>query len=336
MDLKDAMCHDPIVGVEQVVETEHGPGAREALALPSPPTVTPAQGAAHCLTNLPFHPGCPICVACRRPNTHHRQAHESERVIPLLVADYCYVKATGGETLQTMLVMRVYPYKRFFACLTPHKGAYPPLTKRIAQCLKDTGPIQFAYRCDGESAIDTSLDAASLDSARKGVRVHPDEFRQPFDPNDCAEHVVDEDEPDAPTEMLKQTSGHGPVVANPELAHPGGTPSNGLAKRAVQAIEDHSRTILAALEARIKVPIPADHAIVAWGVEHTAYVLNKDQVGPDGRTAFGRQHGTATRERVREFGERILWYVPKRIRSELDQTWRHGFLGGARLRATKT
>ena len=72
VDLKYVMFHDPIVGVEQIVETEHGPGAREAKPLPSPPTFTPAQRAKHCLTHLPFHPGCPMCVACRQPNTHHR------------------------------------------------------------------------------------------------------------------------------------------------------------------------------------------------------------------------------------------------------------------------
>ena len=146
VDLKDALFSDPIVGTEQVLQDEHGPGAIAARLLPSPPSFTPAQWARHCLTHLPFHPGCPICVACRRPNSHHRQTHECERVIPLLVADYCYVKSTGDEQLQTVLVMRLYPYKIYFACVTPQKGLHWPRVYRTAKFLKDTGLVRVAYR----------------------------------------------------------------------------------------------------------------------------------------------------------------------------------------------
>ena len=133
--------NDPIIGTEQIVEDEHGPGAREARPLPSPPSVTPAQWAKHCITHLPFQPGCPICVSCRRPNTHHRQAHEAERTIPLLVADYCYVQATGDDALQTMLVMRLYPCKRFFSRLTPSQRGVP------SACAKDCSMFEGHRAC---------------------------------------------------------------------------------------------------------------------------------------------------------------------------------------------
>ena len=65
-----------------------------------------------------------------------------------------------------------------------------------------------------------------------------------------------------------------------------------------------------------------------WLIEHTAYVLNKFGLGSDGKTPYGRLHGREGRERMCEFGERIQWYVPKKLRSKLDQRWRYGiFLG---------
>ena len=111
VNLKDALFDDPIIGHGQTLLDEHGPGALEPLPLATPPTMTPAQRAKHNLTHLPYHPGCPICVATRRPNTHHQRSHENERTIPLLVADYCFVKTSGDVALQTIPVLRLYPCK---------------------------------------------------------------------------------------------------------------------------------------------------------------------------------------------------------------------------------
>ena len=78
------------------------------------------------------------------------------------------------------------------------------------------------------------------------------------------------------------------------------------------------------MKARLSSSRPVTH----WLVEHTAYVLNKFALGPDGRTAYGRLHGREGRERMCEFWERIMWFVPKELRSKLDQRWRYGiFLG---------
>ena len=63
-------------------------------------------------------------------------------------------------------------------------------------------------------------------------------------------------------------------------------------------------------------------------IEHTAWVLNKFHLEADGRTGYGRLHGREGRENVCGFGERIMWFVPKKLRGKLDQRWRYGtFLG---------
>ena len=88
------------------------------------------------------------------------------------------------------------------------------------------------------------------------------------------------------------------------------------------------RTLKVALESRLKARMSSSHPVMQWLVEHTAFVLNSYALGSDGKTPYGRLHGREGRERMCEFGERIQWYVPKKMRSKLDQRWRYGiFLG---------
>ena len=86
-----------------------------------------------------------------------------------------------------------------------------------------------------------------------------------------------------------------------------------------------------ALESRIGVTISSDHDIVAWIVEHAAVIVNKGQVGADGKTAYERLKGKPAHLCGLEFGERILWKsnVPARERrNKMDADWKHGvFLG---------
>ena len=194
------------------------------------------------------------------------------------------------------------------------KGVCPPLAHRIVQFLHDTGLTRFAYRCDRESAINAMLQSAILESARKGVRVKSDLVDDLEEPLDIAE---DDDEPDIPEDVPKPPASQSPIVAVPELTHPGESQTNGLAERAVQAIEDQARTLLVALEARIKVPIPSNHAVLTWVVEHAAYLLNRFQLGPDGFTPFGRLHGKESRDCICELGGRILWFV----RRKCEPSW---------------
>ena len=89
----DVALGDHIVGTEKVLYDQHGPGALEVDPMKVPNDLTPAQWAKHCVTHLPYHPGCSICRSCKRPNTRHLRSHEHERQIPLLVGDYGTLRA---------------------------------------------------------------------------------------------------------------------------------------------------------------------------------------------------------------------------------------------------
>ena len=111
VDMKLALLDEPIVGVEQVIHDAHGPGALKPRALPSPKPMTAAQKAIRDLSHLPHDPACPICAAGRGLNLPHQVSNEHLRIIPLLVADYCFIKFAGDSSLQTVLVMRLHPYR---------------------------------------------------------------------------------------------------------------------------------------------------------------------------------------------------------------------------------
>ena len=120
-------------------------------------------------------------------------------------------------------------------------------------------------------------------------------------------------------------------TAAPEMTHPGESQSNGLAERSVGIWEDQFRTLKHALELRLKHRLPLNHPVTSWLVVHTAWVSNNLHLDADGRTAYGKSHGREGHERVCEFGERIMWFVPKRLRAKLDQRWRCGIVRGRSL-----
>ena len=117
VDFSRAMLDDPIIGVEAVTEDEHGPGARRARPLPIPKPMSPSEKEVHDLTHLPMDNRCDICRATRGLNAQHRASHEETRVIPLLVADCCFVKYSNSSSMRTILVMRLSPYRLFLFSL---------------------------------------------------------------------------------------------------------------------------------------------------------------------------------------------------------------------------
>ena len=132
-----AMLGEPIVGTEWVVyDDTNGPGAMPARPLPSPQSMTAAQRAIHDLTHLPYHPGCEVCVSCRRPNNMHLSQKHSERTVPFMVGDYCFPKHSDEVDIITALIIRVYPNKLFFGCHVNARGRDPIVIHRLARFIK--------------------------------------------------------------------------------------------------------------------------------------------------------------------------------------------------------
>ena len=111
--MRHALVDVTIIGHGPILSNAHGLSAIGPHALSSPPSMTPAQRAIHNLIHFPCHPDCTMCVATGPPNAHHRESLANERVSPLLVADDCRLKTTGGVVLQTVPVLKLYPYRVF-------------------------------------------------------------------------------------------------------------------------------------------------------------------------------------------------------------------------------
>ena len=294
IDPKMVMLGDRIVGVENVTLDDKGPGALAPKQVTSPREMTAAQKATHWLTHLPYDPGCPICIQSRRPNNRHMASNEKDRVIPLLVGDYTPLRDSRDDDYATLLVLKVYPCRMMFACVVKSKGPDPLVVSRLCKFIMDTGLLHFAYRSDQEPAIVALIREACAMAGRNGVKTHLDESAAELEDGDLA---VGELQPDR-SELAIDRS----LVAVPEHSHPGESQSNGLAERTIQEVVDQARTLKLALESRLKSRLPCSHPVFAWLVEHTAYVLNRFQLGTAGRTAHGIRHGKETTSVSESYG----------------------------------
>ena len=251
--------------------------AQMPKGIKGPVNPTAAEVDLHNLTHIPYRSWCPHCIACRKPNTPNFSSR-SEKNIPLLVADYCFIRDSADQDLATVLVVRVYPHRMTLATCVDAKGRDEKAINRVASFIKSCGLTQFAYRCDQESAIGALLDEAILLSGRT---------------------AVGSDDPNV-------------VIAPPEKSSVGESQSNGKAERSVQQIEDHTRTLKSALETRLNRKIPSTHPVLRWIVEYAAALWSKYHVGQDGMTAYQRLHGKRVQERLVEFGERVLYVAPRK------------------------
>ena len=88
------------------------------------------------------------------------------------------------------------------------------------------------------------------------------------------------------------------------------------------------RTYKTAIWARMDGKLRSDHPLLRWIVEHAANAHKKYAVFPEGKKPYASLHGKNPKEKLVEFGERVLWHVPKQLRATLDLRWRLGVYVG--------
>ena len=112
----------------------------------------------------------------------------------------------------------------------------------------------------------------------------------------------------------------------------GSSASNGIVERAVQSVEGQVRVLKLALEKRWGAEIPSKHAVIPWMIEYAAYLLNRFEVGHDGKTAYERLKGKRARSFGVEFGEAVHWKVNPTggAPGKLSSSWEHGVYLGVR------
>ena len=296
-----AMAAAREVDVDDLVEAGTEAEAQLPRGVPAPLEPSPAEIAKHNLTHFPYRSWCPHCLACRRPNAHHRQSrsHSATRKIPLFCADYCFVKESHDEDMATVLAGRLYPSMAVLATVCDTKGPKDERAlARLTTFIKESGYPRLVYKSDQERAIAAMIEEALRQAGRTGVPEDPDTFESGLSQAICEHSAVGE------------------------------SASNGRAERTVQAVEDLLRTLKSALEARIKIRIASTHPVMRWMVEHVASILNRCSVNKDGQTPYFAIHGKRPTDRLVEFWEKVFFFVPKKARAKLDHRWRLGIFIG--------
>ena len=95
----------------------------------------------------------------------------------------------------------------------------------------------------------------------------------------------------------------------PERPPEGESQSNGIIEPAVGLVAGQARTLKAALEHRRGARVPPDARTLCRLVEFAAKLLNRCDIGRDGKTPLQRLHGRRANTPNVEFGEKIL-YMP--------------------------
>ena len=107
-------------------------------------------------------------------------------------------------------------------------------------------------------------------------------------------------------DLVQARRGAATVVEQSPVASSG---SNGVVERAIQGVEGLVRTLKCACEARWGVQLRPDEKTVVFLAEYAACLINKLEVGTDGKTAWERSRGKRGVVMAVEFGERVLWKV---------------------------
>ena len=89
--------------------------------------------------------------------------------------------------------------------------------------------------------------------------------------------------------------------------------THGRAEKAIQDVTDQVRKLKMALEQRLNARLSINIPVMHWMVEHAALLINRHQLGHDGKTAYRRVHQREAPASQFEFAEQVLArFAPKR------------------------
>ena len=81
---------------------------------------------------------------------------------------------------------------------------------------------------------------------------------------------------------------------------------NGFIKHAVRTVDEMVRTLKLGLEARVSETLWITHKVIPWLIEHAVDLVNKVQVGHDGKTSFERVEGKRFNGETFRFANSVL------------------------------
>ena len=89
------------------IDIEDGRATQVPRGLPAPVMPSKEEKARHELTHINYRSWCPHCVFGRRNNSAHRSTSTGNRNLPLLCADYCFLRDIDDPENLTCMVGRM-------------------------------------------------------------------------------------------------------------------------------------------------------------------------------------------------------------------------------------
>ena len=232
----------------------------------------------HYRTHVPYRNWCPCCVKAKGKDLDHRKAVDGERGLNEYSFDYCFPGDEFGYRL-TVLVGRERTSGMTMATVIPSKGGSGKfMTDRVMKFFEECGDQA------GDIIIKTDQEAAITYLVRSIV-----------------------------TERGNEIGCRTIVEESPIGSHA----SNGIVERAVQTVEGQIRVMKIALEARLGIQVDAGANVVTFMAEYASFLLNRLELGKDGKTAYERVKGKSATVLGIEFGEKLLW--KKKAQSKMDK-----------------
>jgi len=252
----------------------------------------------HCLTHLPYRNWCQHCVRGRGREADHKKLKEQSEGLHELHFDYMFM---GPENQPgktlTILVVKERRTKMVMATAVPSKSTGRFVVERVGAFIKELGIDHLDIVAKSDQEPSIKKFVEDVGKSRGG------------------------------------SSGRWITEFSPVKS----SASNGVVERGIQSVQGQIRVLKDALEDRWKREISAVECIVPWIVEWSAHVLNRFEVGKDGRTAFERCKGKRAKHLGIEFGEAVLWRKkpPGGALGKLSVAWSNGVFLGVKGRSNE-
>jgi hypothetical protein len=249
------------------IEAEVCEESRVPKRMQNPMLPSKAEREVHELTHVPFRSWCEHCVRGRGEGVRHEAGKEMPEQTEVHM-DFFFVGDEGQNKKLTVLAVRERTTRMTMSAVAPSKGEQQFLAKRVQAFLKEIGA-------------------------------------------DTGDITLRSDQEPAMKVLLSEVSKHRAAAGGGRtvIEHSAVEDSkgNGVIERAVKSIEGQTRVARSALEARIGAKIEPEHAVMTWLIEHVSLLLNRYEVGRDGRTAYERNKNKSSKLMGLEFGECVLW-----------------------------
>ena len=105
----------------------------------------------------------------------------------------------------------------------------------------------------------------------------------------------------------------------------GESQSNETIERAVGLVAGQARTLERCTGASHGARVPPDARILCWLVEFASYLMNRCDIGSDGKTPLQRLHGRRDNTPILEFGEKDLAHAGQASKRERE-SWNRDFI----------